>query len=146
MNIRLMTVGDYDEVYALWLAAPNMGLNGMDDSREGIKRYLERNPNTCFVAEEGGAICGALLCGHDGRRGFIYHAAVSADWQRKGLGTALVGAALAALKREGIRKAALVVKAGNGGGNAFWEKTGFSAREDLVYRNKTIAEPKGPEA
>ena len=140
MKIRAMTINDYDVVYALWLSTPNMGLNNLDDTKDGIAAYLARNPNTCFVAEKSGDIVGIILSGHDGRRGFIYHVAVAQGEQRQGIGTALVGTAMSALARERINKVALVVLAPNEKGNAFWESQGFTTRSDLVYRNKAIAE------
>lgn len=140
MKIRLMTISDYDDVYQLWLSTPGMGLNNLDDSFEGITKYLERNPNTCFVAEAGNKILGVILSGHDGRRGSIYHLAVADGVQRQGIGNALVENAISALKAEGINKVALVVYSGNMGGNIFWEKIGFTTRPDLVYRNRSIKE------
>jgi len=140
MNIRPMTINDYEQVYSLWLNTPDMGLNNLDDSKEGIEKYLTRNPNTCFVAESNGHIIGAILCGHDGRRGYIHHTAVDEREQRNSVGTALVNAAMSALEREGINKAALVVFGKNEKGNAFWEKQGFTTRPDLVYRNKAITD------
>ena len=140
MIIRKMNINDYERVYSLWLGTPNMGLNNLDDSKEGIAKYLTRNPNTCFVAEKGGKIIGVILSGHDGRRGYIHHTAVDELMQRDGVGTALVNAAMSALKCEGINKAALLVFSKNEKGNAFWEKQGFTIREDLVYRNKSITE------
>lgn len=140
MNIRLMTLTDYDGVYRLWLNTPGMGLNNLDDSVEGITRYLQRNPSTCFVAEIEQELVGVILSGHDGRRGFIYHLAVDPVHQRQGIGSVLVEAALQALEAEGIHKVALVVYAGNQFGNAFWEKVGFITRPDLTYRNKNIHE------
>ena len=140
MTIRLMTPADYAGIYALWLACTGMGLNDVDDSEEGIARYLRRNPSTCFVAEENGVLCGAILSGHDGRRGFIYHTAVHPDFRRRGVGSALVSAALEALKNEGISKVALVVFARNEAGNAFWARQGFTLREDLSYRNRALRE------
>jgi len=140
MRVRTMEVNDYDEVYALWMDTPNMGLNNLDDSKEGISKYLARNPGTCFVAEKGGKIIGVILCGHDGRRGYIHHTAVAVGEQRSGVGTALMNAATEALKREGINKAALVVFGKNDKGNAFWEKQGFTTRPDLVYRNRALAD------
>ena len=137
MNIRVMTVADYDAVYALWLSCKGMGLNDVDDSREGIARYLARNPDTCFVAEDGGVV-GVILAGHDGRRGYIYHTAVHPDARGWGIGSALVQRALAALKECGISKVALVAFSRNEGGNAFWEKQGFKLREDLSYRNLAL--------
>jgi len=138
--IRNMTLDDYESVYALWLSTPNMGLNNLDDSKDGIAKYLARNPNTCFVAVKGNDIVGVILCGHDGRRGFIYHTAVARSEQRHGVGTALLNNAISALEHEGINKVALVVYDKNEKGNAFWEKQGFTTRPDLIYRNKAIAD------
>lgn len=140
MNIRLMTTNDYDAVHALWLATPGMGLNDIDDSREGIGKFLARNPATCFVADNGGEIVGIILSGHDGRRGFVYHLAVAEAMQRQGIATRLVAAALQALAAEGIAKVALVVFRHNAKGNAFWEKQNFVERDDLSYRNRALRE------
>ncbi|RYQ74550.1 GCN5 family acetyltransferase [Bifidobacterium pseudolongum subsp. globosum] len=120
------------------MACTGMGLNTIDDSREGIARYLKRNPNTCFVSEHDRTITGAILAGHDGRRGYIYHTAVNPAYRHQGIGTALVNAALHALANEGIIKVALVVFSRNDAGNAFWERLGFTARGDLTYRNKAL--------
>lgn len=139
MKIRNMRIDDYEEVYSLWVNTPGMGLNTLDDSRNGVAKYLERNPKTCFVAEKEGRIVGVLLSGHDGRRGFIYHAAVAMEERRKGIGAALVDSAVEALRNEGINKVALVVIDGNKIGNEFWESEGFTTRDDLVYRNKVIS-------
>ena len=95
-------------------------------------------PNTCFVDEQEGTITGAILAGHDGRRGYIYHTAVNPAYRHQGIGTALVNAALHALANEGIIKVALVVFSRNDAGNAFWERLGFTARGDLAYRNKAL--------
>lgn len=138
--IRLMTMDDYEQVYDMWIHTEGMGLNTADDSAEGIKKYLDRNPNTCFVAEEQGKIVGAVMSGHDGRRGFIYHTTVMEQFRRKGIGKSLVETAMGALEKEGIHKAALVVFAKNESGNSFWKSMGFGPREDLVYRNKNIHE------
>ena len=140
VQIRKMTPADYAGTYALWMSCAGMGLNDVDDSEEGIRRYLERNPDTCFAAEEDGRIVGAILTGHDGRRGYIYHTAVAPDCRRRGVGKKLAEAALAALRDAGITKVALVAFSRNEAGNAFWEKLGFTARDDLVYRNKALVE------
>jgi len=140
MNYRKMIIDDYDKVYALWLSCSGMGLNNLDDSPEGISRYLDRNPDTCFVAESGENIIGVILSGHDGRRGFIHHTAVSPEYRGQGIASALVDLAITALKNCGINKVALVVFERNDAGNAFWEKMGFSVRDDLVYRNKAISQ------
>ena len=140
MRIRILNNSDYPALYALWLQCEGMGLNDLDDSPEGIARYLARNPNTCFAAEDEGVLIGAIMAGHDGRRGTIYHTAVHPDYRGLGVGKALVEHALAALKDEGITKVNLVVFRRNKNGNAFWEKAGFTAREDLTYRNCALAE------
>ena len=140
-GIRPMDIAHYDQLRALWLSTPGMGLNDLDDSREGIAKFIARNPRTSFVATENGFdVIGAIMCGHDGRRGYIYHTCVRADMQGKGIGRTLVEAALDALKAEGIHKAALVVFQRNEKGNVFWEKLGFTVREDLTYRNRTLTE------
>ncbi|MCL2368888.1 MAG: GNAT family N-acetyltransferase [Oscillospiraceae bacterium] len=140
MQIRTMTMEDYESVYQLWRSTPGMGLNTSDDSREGIAQYLSRNPNTCFVAEGAGEIIGTILGGHDGRRGFIYHLATKTNRRGQGIGGQLVDAVMEALKQEGINKVALVVFCDNELGNTFWEKNGFTAREELTYRTKSINE------
>lgn len=142
MKIRRMKTEDYDQVYELWIHTPGMGLNDLDDSREGIERYLRRNPRTCFVAEENEKIAGAILAGHDGRRGYIYHTTVADAYRRQGIGSLLAEKAVKALEAEGIHKAALVVFDRNTLGNAFWEAQGFTERTDLVYRNRSIHEMK----
>lgn len=138
MKIRLMTIEDYKKVYELWINTPGMGLNNLDDSREGIEKYLKRNPLTNFVAEEDNRIIGVILSGHDGRRGYIYHTTVLPQYRKQGIGRNLVEHAMQALKEEGINKTALVAFSRNENGNAFWEKMGFTERHDLVYRNKTV--------
>ena len=137
---RIMTIDDYEKVYALWMSCRNMGFNNLDDSREGIDKYLKRNPSTCFVAVEGDSVVGVILSGHDGRRGFIHHLAVSEACRRHGIASGLVRHALDALKAEGINKAALRVFNYNEAGNAFWDDQGFTARNDVTYRNKVLTE------
>ncbi len=139
-TIRKMTINDYEEVYALWLSCSGMGLNDVDDSREGIARFLERNPDTCFVAVINEKIIGVIIAGNDGRRGYIYHTAVSPDHRGRGIARALVKNALDALEKCGITKVALVVFKRNETGNAFWEKIGFTGRDDLNYRNCALRE------
>ena len=141
MNIeyRLMNIEDYEQAYDLWLLCGN-GLNNKDDSREGIDKYLKRNPTTSFVAVCEEKVVGVILCGHDGRRGIIQHACVSPEYRRFGIGSKLVDLALEAFKAEGINKVLLVAFKKNEGGNKFWESQGFTLREDLNYRNKALSE------
>ncbi|MBR2283761.1 MAG: GNAT family N-acetyltransferase [Ruminococcus sp.] len=140
IEIRCMDISDYDSVYALWMSCRNMGFNNVDDSREGIGRYLKRNPTTSFVAFLDGQLVGVILGGHDGRRGFIHHMAVAESCRRQGIASLLVDRCLSALKKEGITKTALLVFKYNEAGNAFWESQGFTLREDIAYRNKALTE------
>mgnify|MGYP000011891147 FL=1 len=140
MNIREMIETDYDQVYQLWLSCVGMGLNDLDDSKEGIARFLQRNPQTCLVAVENQTIIGAILVGSDGRRAYIYHTAVHPNYRRRGIARQLVETVLTVLDELKIHKVALVVFKRNTEGNRFWEKLGFSVREDLIYRNQARTE------
>lgn len=79
VKIRVMKIEDYPDIYKLWISTPGMGLNNLDDSREGIEKFLRRNPDTCFVAEKEQNVIGTIICGHDGRRGYVYHTAVAEE-------------------------------------------------------------------
>lgn len=138
--IRCMTMDDYDEVYALWMQCSGMGLNDLDDSRDGIQRFLSRNPDTCFVAIKDAKAIGCILSGNDGRRGYIYHTAVHPGFRHQGIGKQLVQSVMESFDALNIHKAALVVFERNQNGNAFWEKLGFTVRTDIIYRNKALVE------
>lgn len=85
MTIRIMDINDYEGIYDLWINTPGMGLNATDDSKEGIEKYLKRNPTSNFVAEDDGKIIGVIMSGHDGRRGYIYHTTVLPDYRNLGI-------------------------------------------------------------
>lgn len=140
MDVCLMKIEDYDETWGLWVHTKEMALNNLDDSREGIRKFLKRNPSTCFVAREEKKIVGVILAGHDGRRGYIYHLAVLEEARRQKIATKLLNAALEGLKREGITEVAVLSKRSNKGGNLFWEEEKFGTREDLIYRSKNLIE------
>ena len=140
MEIRKMTIQDYEKVYELWMSCKNMGFNDIDDSKEGISRFLERNPNTSFVAIENEKLIGIILGGHDGRRGYIYHLSVNVNYRKNGIGSELVKNCLESFKLEKISKVALLVFKYNEAGNSFWEKQGFILREDINYRNVALRE------
>lgn len=139
-EIRLITIDDYDSIYELWNATEQSrrALNPVDDSRDGIDRYLKRNPNTCFAAVEEDKIIGVILTGHDGRRAIIHHLCVHPDYRRMGIAGKLVHAAEEALKKEGIQKIFGLVFKDNDVANAFWENQGYSIRTNLNYRNKSL--------
>lgn len=119
MIISTMTVNDYEELSQLWQNTPGMGLDEIDDSKEGIVKYLNRNPNTCFVAREGEKLIGGVLGGHDGRRGYIYHLAVAIEVRDHRVGTALLEHVLEVLRAEGITRVALLAYEDNELGNTF---------------------------
>ncbi len=131
--LRIMTIDDYDQVYALWKQIHGFGIRSVDDSREGIARFLRRNPDTSVVAVEDGKIVGAILCGHDGRRGCMYHVCVDADYRMRGIGKSMVVFAMEALKKEKINKVSLIAFTKNDIGNAFWKEIGWTKRLDLNY-------------
>ena len=115
-----------------------MGLNNLDDSKDGIEKFLKRNPDTCYIALEKDEIIGVIMVGSDGRRGYIYHTSVHPNYRKQGIGKKLVDTALDSLLKLGINKVALVVFERNKTGNEFWEKMGFTTRNDIVYRNKAL--------
>ena len=137
MVIRKMKIEDYDNVYDLWMSCVGMGLNNLDDSKKGVDKFIQRNPDTCLVAEKDSKIIGVIMAG---KRGYIYHTAVRPDYRRMGIAGKLVDQAMNELSALGINKAALVVFDRNSAGNAFWETQGFTVRDDLIYRNKALTE------
>ena len=118
MNIRVMTIEDFDQVHALWMSIKGFGIRSVDDSKEG----------------------GAILCGHDGRRGCLYHVCVDVNHRMKGIGKAMVVFTMEALKKEGINKVSLIAFTQNDIGNAFWKEIGWTKREDLNYYDFTLNE------
>nr|WP_296464985.1 GNAT family N-acetyltransferase [uncultured Acetatifactor sp.] len=140
-TIKTMTIEDYQGLYALWKTIRGFGMRSIDDSREGVERFLERNPATSVVAMSGdGEIVGGILCGHDGRRGCLYHVCVREDWRRMGIGKAMVVYCMNALKAEHINKVSLIAFTANDVGNAFWKRIGWTRREDLNYYDFTLNE------
>lgn len=131
--VRIMTIEDYDGVYDLWMTIKGFGLRSIDDSRTGVERFLKRNPTTSVVAVEDGRIVGSILCGHDGRRGCMYHVCVDARYRRRGIGKSMVVMAMEALKKEQISKVSLIAFTQNDVGNAFWNTIGWTERLDLNY-------------
>lgn len=133
-----MTIMDYEHVSGLWGRVEGISINCFDDTFEGISRFLKRNPSSCFVAEHKGEILGAILGGHDGRRGHIYHASVDTDRRNQGVGRALVNAVVSAFRSEGITKASIAVFRSNDSGNSFWLRNGWEKRLDLNYYSLRI--------
>ena len=140
LTFRLVTIDDYDQMFALWNSTEQSkrALNPVDDSREGIDRYIKRNPTTCFGAFSDNLLVGVILTGHDGRRAIIHHMCVHPDFRRQGIAGRLVEKAEQALKAEGINKIFGLVFKDNDTANAFWERQGYTLRTNLNYRNKSL--------
>lgn len=140
-TLRPMTIEDYDGLYALWMTIKGFGIRSIDDSREGVERFLRRNPATSVVAvNREGDIVGGILCGHDGRRGCLYHVCVREDCRRLGIGKAMVVYCMNALKAEGVNKVTLIAFTKNDIGNAFWNCIGWTRRQDLNYYDFVLNE------
>ena len=148
--IRNVTIEDYDKLCELWNSTEQSrrALNPVDDSRDGIARYLRRNPTTCFLAcpaEDPRHIIGVILTGHDGRRAIIHHMCIHPEFRRRGIARMLLQEAEEALRAEGITKVFGLVFKDNDPANAFWESQGYTLRTNLNYRNKSLnqAVPQG---
>ena len=131
--VRTMTIDDYEEVSLLWHKIKGFSIRSIDDSREGVARFLKRNPDSSVVAVEDSRVVGAILCGHDGRRGCMYHVCVDPEYRMRGIGKSMVVFAMNALKKEHISKVSLIAFTKNDVGNKFWRCIGWTKREDLNY-------------
>ena len=140
--IRAMEIEDYEHVLALWEASEGVGLSSADTERS-IAVFLERNPGLSQVAHRQGQLVGAVLCGHDGRRGFIHHLAVSKVCRREGIGSALVARCLDGLQECGIQKCHIFVFAANSEAMVFWDRMGWAKREELAVMSMSIPEKSG---
>ena len=138
MEIREMKISDYDEVTALWYSIKGFAMRSIDDSREGVGKFLDRNPGLSTIAIEDGHVVGAILCGHDGRRATLYHVCVEEGYRKRGIGKAMVVRSMKALQAEGINKVALIAFTHNDIGNAFWKEIGWTKRDDLNYYDFTL--------
>lgn len=136
IKIAEMKIRDYDEALRLWESTEGMGLHNDADSRKGMARYLRRNPGLSFVARDNKKIVGTLLCGHDGRRGHLYHLAVDRSYRKKGIGKALVNRALSKLAAIGFSKCTLCAFVKNRAGRKFWKHTGWTERPDIIMMAK----------
>lgn len=140
VTIRVMKEDDFEQVHALWMSIKGFGIRTIDDSKEGVVRFLRRNPTTSVVAEENGVIVGAILCGHDGRRGCFYHVCVREDHRNRGIGKRMAVWAMKALQAEHINKVSLIAFQSNEVGNRFWKSVGWTFRDDLNYYDFTLNE------
>lgn len=138
VQICTMKISDYEGVHSLWMGIKGFAIRSVDDSREGVTLFLKRNPTTSVVAKKDGKVVGAILCGHDGRRGCLYHVCVDRAYRMQGIGKAMVVKAMNELKREKINKVSLIAFTDNDIGNVFWKEIGWTEREDLNYYDFTL--------
>jgi ribosomal protein S18 acetylase RimI-like enzyme len=138
IQIRSMTMEDYDEVFDMWQSISGFGIRSWDDSREGIERFIVRNPGLSVVALHDGRIVGGILCGHDGRRGCLYHVCVRQEYRKLGIGQEMVICCKEALHKEGINKINLIAFKSNEIGNKFWQKLKWKHREDCNYYEENL--------
>ena len=133
IQLKPMTVADYDAVRRLWLTIRGFGIRALDDSREEIERFIERNPTTSVVAVADGEIVGSILCGSDGRQGSLYHVCVAKQYRRRGIGTRMVAYCMNQLRDMGINKVTLIAFKSNDAGNAFWKTIGWTCSDVNYY-------------
>lgn len=139
-EIRVMTIDDFEQVHELWMGIHGFGIRSIDDSYEGVERFLKRNPTTSVVAVKDGKIVGSILCGHDGRRGCLYHVCVHEDYRKHGIGKLMAVACMRALQAEHVNKVNIIAFKTNEIGNHFWQEEGWTFREDLNYYDFTLNE------
>ena len=139
-KIRQMTIDDYEEVYKLWQGIHGFGIRSIDDSKEGVDRFLKRNPGISTVAVADDKIVGAILCGHDGRRGCLYHVCVHEAYRKCGIGKSMAVSRMRALQAEHINKVNIIAFKSNELGNNFWKEEGWTFRDDLNYYDFTLNE------
>ena len=143
MTIESFAIDDYNEVYALWENIDGIGLSDADN-RENLEAYLERNPGMSFVAKHEGAIVGAVLAGHDGRRAYIHHLAVQEEYRRRGIGNELLRSCMEELKKAGLQKCHVFVFSGNESGGRFWQSRMWEKRAELVVYSRNIPQVDAP--
>jgi len=141
VEIRAMAVSDYRAVFLLFSETPGVTVRDAD-SYESIVQYLERNPGLSFVAADRGCIVGCVLCGHDGRRGYLHHLVVSSPYRGKGIAKLLVSHCVEALGQLGIKKSHVDVLVTNSGARTFWSKIGWHQRDD-IFRYSFISSGEG---
>ncbi|MGD9308476.1 MAG: GNAT family N-acetyltransferase [Desulfosarcina sp.] len=134
LTIEKMRIDDFEEIHRIWSNSNGVTLRAIDDSKEGIEKFLRRNPNNSFICRIKGELIGGILAGHDGRKGFIYHTVVNEKYRDRNIGKKLVEKVIHSLKEKSITKIGVLVNSDNLSGNDFWESLGFEYINDLNYR------------
>ena len=134
-QLEELTPADYESAMRLWNASPGVNAN---ETAEEFARILARNPGMSFCVRSGGQLIGAVFCGHDGHRGFLYHLAVEPAYRQQGIARRLVDRCLARLGEEGIRRVSIHLFADNDDGAAFWRQTGWRERPNVLVMSKDL--------
>ncbi len=129
MQLRVMTIHDYDKVLKLWKSINGFYIRDVDDSFMGIEKFLSKNPNTNVVTLHNNDVVGSILCGYDGRCAYFYHVCVREDYRHKGVGKSMVEFVIESLKKEGATHINLIAFKDNGIGNLFWRDIGWSIKD-----------------
>jgi ribosomal protein S18 acetylase RimI-like enzyme len=134
-----MNIKHFDEAYEIWKQSEEVALT-IGDTKESFEKYLSRNPGMSYVCidKNSDSVIGTILCGHDGRRGFIYHLTVKKEFRGKSIGKTLLEKSISALKAEGIKRCMIMVKTSNDTGKNFWEKSGWNKRDDLIIYSSDV--------
>ncbi len=131
---------DYPTVYALWSAAgPGIHVRSSDDPDQ-IASKLERDPDLFLLAELDGQVVGTVLGGFDGRRGMVYHLAVTEAYRQRGIGTALMDELEARLRQKGCLRYYLLVTNDNLDAMRFYQTRGWEEMDLHIYA-KDIEQP-----
>lgn len=137
VTVREFVMGDYDRAVALWSRIDSVEICE-GDSREEVAEYLKRNPGLSRIAEADGEIVGAAMCGHDGRRGWIYHLAVAQEYRGRGVGKLLLDDCLRGLQEAGLKRAIILVEGNNAAGHKFWLREGWEDIDGAIPMTKEL--------
>ncbi len=137
IRYRSMLPEDFEALHQLWEITPGVDITSAD-TPEGLSFFLDRNPGLSFIAESGGQLVGGIMCGHDGRRGFIHHLVVYTPFRRQSIARTLVQKSLYELELLGIEKCHLFIRRDNESGLKFWERIGWKERLELTMASFTF--------
>ena len=131
MQLRVMAIQDYEKIKALWKSIDGFYIRSIDDSLEGMQKFLAKNPHTNVVALQNDEIIGTILCGYDGRCAYFYHVCVKKEYRHKKIGKSMVDFVIKSLEKEGATHINLVAFKTNEVGNLFWHEVGWNLKDNV---------------
>ncbi|MEF3302973.1 GNAT family N-acetyltransferase [Paenibacillus sp. GYB003] len=137
MEVAEMELGHYEQMIELWNETEGLVLSEAD-AKPNIERFLRRNAGLSFVCMQDERVVGTIMCGHDGRRGFLYHVAVSRELRGNGIAKRLVERSLDGLRAAGVDKCHLFTLESNDIGNRYWSGTGWERRSGILLYSKDV--------